>query len=132
MQPVDKLHGCLFSVDPLLHVIVDYFLVLDSQHYITRALASSFAVAYPLSVHRTVRDVAPKRVCLCALFVVETRRIRKEEEYKKSDFDHFMFSTLTTHCYYYCKLGRLYKSALLHVPLDASICSLVMILPCNR
>ena len=38
-------------VDPLIHTIVNFFLVLDPQHYISCALALSFAVAFPLSVH---------------------------------------------------------------------------------
>ena len=41
VQPVDKL---TVSDDPLVHTVIDYVLVLDSQHHIACALALSFSV----------------------------------------------------------------------------------------
>ena len=54
-------------------------------------------------------------------------------EWKMTDFRPFQvchFKMVTTHCYYYCRLGRRYK--LLDVLLDASICLLSMISPWKR
>ena len=73
MQPVDELTDFF---DPLIHAVVDFFLVLGPQYYIGCALALLFAVAFPLSVHQSqynvILAVALSQVvlslsCICAL-----------------------------------------------------------------